>query len=68
MRFFCPEKGSLCVRLLWLVLCVVALPISDGLQPPCQGLYDAHLLLNQPKYHSKPDFTGKIVVTYFQAL
>jgi hypothetical protein len=50
------------------VLCVVALCISDGLQPPRQELHEAHQLLHQYKSQSKQDFTGKLVVTYFYAL
>jgi hypothetical protein len=42
---FVPEKDPSDVLLLWLVLYVVALPISDGLPPPQQGRHEAHQVL-----------------------
>jgi hypothetical protein len=33
-------KGALFLKLLWLVLGTLALPTSDGLQPPWQGLHE----------------------------
>jgi hypothetical protein len=37
---------------------VVALPISDGLQPPWQELHEIH----QPKSHSKPNFKESLLL------
>jgi hypothetical protein len=48
------------------VLCVVALPISDGLQLPRQEPREDHQLLQLPKSHSKPDFTANAVVLNFR--
>jgi hypothetical protein len=63
-----PEKGILCIHLLWVVLCVVARPVSDGLQPAWQGLHEAYHVFHQQKPCSKLDFIYKIAVAYFQAL
>ncbi len=38
---------------------------GDGLQPPRQGLHEAHQVLNLSKACLNLDFTGQFVVTYF---
>jgi hypothetical protein len=47
------------VLILWLVLYVVALPISDGLHPPDHGLYEVHQLLPPLKSCLKSNFIYK---------
>ncbi len=64
---FGPEKGALDVALLWLVLYVVALPISDGPQPLYQGLCQVDQVILPLKSCSKSDFTYKFAESYFQA-